>query len=153
MKASNFYDSTRFMIPPPPEECTLADAQNMVQQKIAASPPELTSGSVRGARVGSDQETFLWYTLSELGLRSRWGTVANLVTPIGWRTNPDVSEPAGKITVTIDSAGQAVADFLSTGPAEAPSAFFSNADAIRELQKADGITAVTEGDSAVIRRL
>jgi hypothetical protein len=148
MKASNLYDSTVFTIPPPPIECTLDDAKDMVRQKIAASPPELTGGSVRGARAGSDQEIFLWYTLSELGFRSRWGTEANLVTPIGWRTNPDGSNPVGRITVTIDGAGQAVADFLSTRAADAPTAFSIKADAIRALQKADGIAAVTDGDSS-----
>jgi len=85
----------------------------MLQQRIAASPPELTDGSVRGAWAGSDQEIFLWCTLSELGCRNRWGTEANLVTPIGWRTKPDGSRPVGKITATIDSAGQAIAGFFS----------------------------------------
>jgi len=147
MKAFNLYDSTVFTIPPPPIQCTLDGAKDMVRQKIAASPPELTGGSVRGAKAGSDQETFLWYTLSELGWRSRWGTEANLVTPIGWRMNPAVSNQVGKITVTIDSTGQAVADFLSTGAADAPTGFSNNADAIRELQNTFGIAAVTDGDS------
>jgi hypothetical protein len=83
-----------------------------------------------------------------LGFRSRWGTEANLITPIGWRTNQDGSRPVGKITVTIDSAGRAIADFLSTGAADTPTAFSNKGDAIRQLQKADGIAAVTDGDSS-----
>ena len=69
MKTSNSYDSTVFTIPPPPNACTLDDAKDMVNQKIAAWPPELTGGSVRGATPGSDQEIFLWYTLSQVGYR------------------------------------------------------------------------------------
>ena len=147
MKAFNLYDSTVFTIPPPPNGCTLDDAKDMVNQKITASPPDLTRGSVRGVTSGSDQEVFLWYTLAQVGYRSRWGTEVNMVTPIGWRTTPDGSDPVGKVTVTIDSEGRGVADFLSTGAAAVPTAFANIADAIRELQKAAGIAAVTDGDS------
>ena len=147
MKTFILYDSTVFTIPPPPNECTLDDAKDMVNQRITASPPDLTRGSVRGVTSGSDQEVFLWYTLAQVGYRSRWGTELNMVTPIGWRTTPDGSDPVGKVNVTIDSAGQGVADLLSTGAAAVPTAFRNIADAIRELQKAFGIAAVTDGDS------
>jgi hypothetical protein len=147
MKSFNLYDSTVFTIPPPPDGCTLDDAKDMVNQRMTASPPDLTRGSVRGVTSGSDQEVFLWYTLAQVGYRSRWGTEVNMVAPIGWRTTQDGSDPVGKVTVTINSAGQGVADLLSTGAAAVPTAFANIADTIRELQKADGIAAVTDGDS------
>ena len=147
MKASNLYDSTVFTIPPPPNGYTLDDARDMVSQKIAASPPDLAMGSVRGAMPGSHEEIFLWYTLFQLGCRRRWGTEVHMVTPIDWRRKPGGTDPVGKITVTIDIAGQGIADLLSIGAVAAPTAFANIDDAIRELQDADGIAAVTNGDS------
>ena len=147
MRSFNLYDSTVFTIPPPPEGFTLDDAKEMVVRKIAASPPELTGGGTRGATPGSDDEMFLWYILSEMGSRVRWGTAVNMVTAIGWPAKANDSSPVGKVSVIIDSEGAGVAELLSTGAVAVPDAFSTKADAISELAKAHGIAAVTDGDS------
>jgi hypothetical protein len=70
-----------------------------------------------------------------------------MITRIGSRTKADGSNSVGKVSVTINSAGQGVADLLSTAAVAAPTAFSNHADASSELQKADGIAVVTNRDS------
>jgi hypothetical protein len=70
-----------------------------------------------------------------------------MITRIGSRTKADGSNSVGKLSVTINSAGQGVADLLSTAAVAAPTAFSNHADASSELQKADGIAVVTNRDS------
>lgn len=147
-RAGLTYDPTRFSIPLPPTTLTLANAQNLVDKKKAASPPDIINGVVKGAAAGSVEEIFLWFILAELAARDRWGTEADLITAIGWPAKPGDPAPVGKVTVTIDSAGNGVAELLSAGAVVAPSTYKTRADAEAQLKTTYAIDSVADGDKA-----
>jgi len=141
------YDPTAFKLTPPTQPFTLVDAKNRVEQKKNAKPPELTSGAVKGALPGSDEEIFLWFIAAKVGRRDRWGTELDMLTDIGWPATPTDSAPVGKVTVTIDTAGNAAAELISKGTVTAPTTFTKVEDAKKALQGGKyQIADVVDGD-------
>jgi Domain of unknown function (DUF4157) len=142
------YDTTAFTLASPKRTFTLVDAKNIVEQLKTGKPPDLTSAGVKGAAMGSDEEIFLWFIAGQVGRRDRWGTELDLVTPIGWAAKPTDPAPVGKVTVTIDTAGNVVAELISKGAVAVPMTFTKLEDAKTALQATYKIADVKDGDEA-----
>ena len=74
-----------------------------------ATPPRLTSASVKGVTAASNEEIYLYYIIAQVATADNWGTEHDLIAPIGWPAKAGSAAPVGKVTVTIDRAGAATA--------------------------------------------
>jgi len=141
------YAAQGFIFPVPTRPFTLADAQSLVDQKKKATPPELSGAAVKGAKPGTDEEIFLWYTIWQVGSRSQWGSEFDLIVPIGWPASVGGPAPIGKVTVSIDATGDAIAQLLSIGALAAPTTFTKLADADAKLKADYGIQGLKNDDA------
>lgn len=138
------YDKTAISIPPLPRGFTLIDSQNLVDKAKKATPPKLTSASVKGVTAASDVEIYLHYIIAQVAEADNWGTEHDLIAPIGWPAKAGGTGPVGKVTVTITSAGAATAELLSAGDVSTPTTHKSAASAITALKTTYGISKVTD---------
>jgi hypothetical protein len=141
------YDVTRYQIPLPPPQFTLVQAMARVDNLKTQTPQKLKSGQVKGVMPGSTEEIFLWYILAQISTVAESGTEADILTAIGWPPKPGDPAPQGKVTVTISSQGDGIAELISAGPITAPSRTTTRETAVKELQSKYGIASVEDADS------
>lgn len=146
------YDTTNWTIPLPPQGHTPKSMRDAVDAKIAKTPPDITSATVKGVNPGSEAEMFLLHILFQLGRRDRWDTFVRLQTSIGRPPPPKGDKgggtvaPQGAVTVTIDDQGHATAELEHAGFSAHATTGKSGADAVKTLQADFQVQSIARGD-------
>lgn len=137
-RAPNIFDDEQ-VVSAPGKTVTLAQAQQSAHALVTAG--DLTSVKVSG--VTGKEELYLWWTLAQMGGRNKWGRELDLVIAIGPKPKTSAA-PVGKVTVVIDDAGNATAQFLGAGAPKLTTSHTTLA-AARPALIALGFSAVVDG--------
>jgi peptidoglycan hydrolase-like protein with peptidoglycan-binding domain len=140
------YDNSGYTLAAPATGAKVADVKADVDALKAAKPPDLTGASVSGVTVGSEEELFVWNVIAQLGKRNRWGTEADLRTPIG-RPKGGAAAPIGLVTLRIDLKGNATAELLKGATIIGPTTFATRVDAETRLKSDFGFSEVKDGSA------
>jgi len=140
------YRTEELRFTPPLRGLTEPQMHLQLDRKVTKSPPDITGWSIKGATPKEEAYIFLEAALFEFGEPDRWDSVSRLEMELGWGTGAVGIIPTGLVTITIDTAGHAVAELVSRASiALSPS--LSSADAVKSL-KADFGIDVIQGDKA-----
>ena len=106
--AGDPYSTQAVTIPAPPPGATVKAIKDQLDARVKAG--DITAYSTSGIKPGDPEELFLLNAMAVLANTQRWGSEMDLITPIGGKTD-------GEVTVRFDAAGKADAELVGkSGP-------------------------------------